>query len=175
MRPDVPSGAVPAWERLRALLAQGELEALCELSSCTGCGDRAAEAQRALELLLIGASVTGSGPTDDDQAAVTPTATATAPAAGSTVDPTSVPDLPGVTVSVPPVTIGSATVGLPGVGITTTAVSGGGGGVTLPSATVSLPTLGVSSTVAIEGGGVTLPGVTLTGSTLSAPLDPTLP
>ncbi|MDV3220752.1 hypothetical protein [Intrasporangium sp.] len=177
LRPGLPGEAVPSWERLRALLAESELETLRELASCTTCGERAADAQRQLDQLLIDGVLASPVAATDPL----PTATGTAPAAtaptGTTTAPdsTSTPGLPGATVSLPPATIGSATVGLPGVGITTTAVTGGGGGVTLPDATVNLPTLGVSSTVTVGGGGVTLPGATLTVPTLSVPLDPTLP
>ncbi|GAA6524867.1 DUF5667 domain-containing protein [Intrasporangium sp. DVR] len=184
MRPEVPEAALPAWQRLHDLLAQGELEALRELASCSVCGERAAAARESLDLLLARSTAATASP---DQSLPTPSPTgATFPAPVPTVPGPSATDaVPGVEVAPPAVTIGSATVGLPGAGITPSDVSVGGGGVTLPSATVNLPSLSVSSTVAVGGGGVTLPGATLPAPTLSAPalsaptlsagLEPTLP
>lgn len=163
LRSDVPADAVPAWERLRALLLQGQLDTLREIATCSICGDRAAAAERQLDVLLADTSAT---PLPDASLQTDPTAGAPAT--------TTAPGLPGASVSLPGATIGSAQVGLPSVGITSIGVNGGGGGVTLPSATVHLPTLGVSSTVVVGGGGATLPGATLTGPTLSATV-PTVP
>ncbi|GAA2019614.1 hypothetical protein GCM10009740_04780 [Terrabacter terrae] len=56
---------------------------------------------------------------------------------------------------------GGGAVNLPTVGITST-IAVGGGGVTVPGATVGLPGVGVtSSTIGVGGGGVTLPGATI--------------
>lgn len=154
LRSGIPPDALPAWERLRTLLAAGDLQTLRELALCPACGDRAVAARTALDAssgepaLPTGTSAPQTG---------TPT-----PGGGVVLTP-------------PPATIGSATIGLPTVGVTTTAVSGGGGGVTLPSATIGLPTLDVSTTIGLGGGGATLPGATLTAPGVSLPLDPTLP
>ena len=156
MRQDVPADALPAWERLRAVLAQGQLDTLRAIATCTICGDRPLAAQRSLDVLLAGTPATPPGSS-------IPTAAGTG-ASG----------LPGATISLPGATLGSARVGLPSVGVTSTAIDGGGGGVTLPGATLNLPTLGVTSKVVVGGGGATLPGATLTGPTLSASL-PTVP
>lgn len=175
MRPAVPAGAVPAWERLHGLLAQTQLESLRELTACSACGERAAAAELQLELLLGGSGVATPGLTVGP---VVPPAAGLPGAPEATVPaplPTEGTPLPGVSVAPPPATIGSATVSLPGVGITTSDATVGGGGVTLPSATISLPTIGLSSTVAVGGGGVTLSDTTLTAPSLSVDLDPTLP
>ena len=62
---------------------------------------------------------------------------------------------------------------LPSVGVTSTSLSVGGGGVTLPDPlpTVSLPGAGVNTSgVTLGGGGVTLPGATVSVPIVTVPL-----
>lgn len=168
MRPRVPTGSLPAWQRLRDTLGSGEVATLRELATCGACGDRAAQARAALAGLPGAASTAGgrvSGTTTPG-----PTAGTSAPGGvGSSARP------PGSTATLPgglPLPGGSvtnaaplpgSTVNLPTVGVNTSSVGVGGGGVTLPGATVNLPGAGVtSSTIAVGGGGVTLPGATVT-------------
>ncbi|GAA1993273.1 hypothetical protein GCM10009817_39450 [Terrabacter lapilli] len=169
MRTRVPTGSLPAWQRLRDALGSGDIATLRELATCGACGDRAARARVALAALPAGATGVG-GSRVNATAAPGPTAGTSAPGGvGSSARP------PGSTATLPgglPLPGGSvtnaaplpgSTVNLPTVGVNTSSVGVGGGGVTLPGATVNLPGAGVtSSTVAVGGGGVTLPGATIT-------------
>lgn len=168
MRPRVPAGSLPAWQRLHDLLAAGEVATLRGLAGCGVCGDRATAARQ----LLAGLTAAGS-PSSPGSGTPAPgtlpsgsggaTVSSPAPSAPRPTGATSAGglSLPGVTVT-GGVTLPGGTVNLPGVGITSTAASAGGGGVTLPGTTVSLPGVGVtSSTVSVGGGGITLPGATI--------------
>jgi hypothetical protein len=180
---DDSADARAAWDRLRQLLAQSEVDVLRELANCSVCGDRAEQARAQLEAVASGTGVLPGGAVNVPGAATPgtsglPPGTGTPTPSGSTSGPplpTVTPTVPGISVSLPGVTVPvvSATVQLPTVGITTTAISGGGGGVTLPGATIGLPTLGVSSSVVVGGGGITLPGATIPLPTITIPL--TLP
>lgn len=171
MRPSLPEQSVPAWERLRSLLAQTEVDALRELASCTTCGERAAQARDALDGLAEGGVLPGGGvsvpglPAPSVTVPGVPGPSGTGPPQPSvspTLPPTTTPQVPGISVSLPGVTVTSvATVDLPTVDITSTGIGAGGGGVTLPPATVSLPSVGVTSSVVVGGGGITLPGVSI--------------
>lgn len=135
MRPRVPAGSLPAWQRLRDLLGAGEVATLRGLAACGACGDRATAARQLLAA-LAGAG-TPSSPGSGTSAPGTRPSGATA----------SSPARPGAT------SAGGAV--LPGVKVT--------GGVAVPGGTVNLPSVGITSTsVGISGGGVTLPGVTVT-------------
>ncbi len=181
MRPRVPSGSLPAWQRLRDLLGAGEVATLRELAGCGACGDRAAQARQSLARLtgtvrpgspVSGTSAPGTLPSGAGTVtAPRPTASAARPPASSGRPPAPAPrpsatapgslPLPDVRVT-GGVTLPGATVNPPAVGVTRGTVGVGGGGITLPGATVSLPRVGVtSSTIAVGGGGVTLPGVTV--------------
>jgi hypothetical protein len=172
MRPRVPAASLPAWQRLRDLLGTGQVATLRVLARCAECGERAVQARQVLSSL--------PGPTSPVTRSPTGTPAPSASVPGLPLPTATLPDaelpggtLPGVSVT-GGVTLPGGTVNLPSVGITSTAINGGGGGVTLPGATVNLPSVGITSTtVSGGGGGVTLPGVTLSVPTL--PLDPTLP
>ncbi|MGO4602478.1 DUF5667 domain-containing protein [Terrabacter sp. 2YAF2] len=173
MRPRVPAASLPAWQRLRNLLGAGDVATLRELAACGACGERATAARQTL------AGLTGTArPGSPGSGTSAPGALPSQPG-GVTLSrpPQSAPPLPGA--SVPPVTglpLPGGTVNLPGVGVGSSSVGVGGGGVTLPGATVSLPHVGVtSSTIGIGGGGVTLPGATISvpSVTLGVPLLPT--
>ena len=155
MRPRVPTGSLPAWQRLRDLLGAGELATLRGLAECGACGERATAARQTLAGLTgtLRPSSPGSG---------TP-APGTLPSGATTARPTASASRPPAT-SAP----GVGGVPLPGVKVT--------GGVTLPGGTINLPGAGIgSSTVAAGGGGVTLPGATvpLPSTTLGLPKLPT--
>lgn len=181
MRPRVPTGSLPAWQRLRDLLGAGELATLRGLAECGACGERATVARQTLAGLTgtLRPSSPGSGtpaPGTLPSGATTarPTASASRPPATSATGVGGVP-LPGVKVT-GGVTLPGGTINLPGAGIGSSTVAVGGGGVTLPGATVSLPGVGVtSSTIGVGGGGVTLPGATvpLPSTTLGLPKLPT--
>lgn len=169
MRTRVPAGSLPAWQRLRDTLGSGDIATLREMATCGACGDRAAQARAALAALPAGAIGVG-GSRVNGTATPGPTSGTSAPGGvGSSARP------PGSTATLPgglPLPGGSvtnaaplpgSTVNLPTVGVNTSSVGVGGGGVTLPGATVNLPGAGAtSSTIAVGGGGVTLPGATVT-------------
>ena len=174
MRPRVPAASLPAWQRLRNLLAAGDVATLRELAACGACGERATSARQTL------ASLTGTArPGSPGSGTPAPPGALPSQPGGVTLSrpPQSAPPLPGA--SVPPVTglpLPGGTVNLPGVGVGSSSVGLGGGGVTLPGATASLPHVGItSSTIGIGGGGVTLPGATISvpSVTLGVPLLPT--
>jgi hypothetical protein len=174
MRPRVPAASLPAWQRLRDLLGAGDVATLRELATCGGCGERATSARQTLT------GLTGTGrPGSPGSGTSAPAALPSKGGGGTPSRPTqSAPQLPGA--PAPAITglplPGGGTVNLPGVGVGSSSVGVGGGGVTLPGATVSLPHVGVtSSTIGIGGGGVTLPGATvpLPSVTLGVPLLPT--
>ena len=48
MRPRVPAGSLPAWQRLRDLLGAGDVATLRGLAACGSCGDRATSARQTL-------------------------------------------------------------------------------------------------------------------------------
>jgi len=174
MRPRVPAASLPAWQRLRNLLGAGDVATLRELAACGACGERATSARQTL------ASLTGTArPGSPGSGTPAPPGALPSQPGGVTLSrpPQSAPPLPGA--SVPPVTglpLPGGTVNLPGVGVGSSSVGLGGGGVTLPGATASLPHVGItSSTIGIGGGGVTLPGATISvpSVTLGVPLLPT--
>ena len=174
MRPRVPAASLPAWQRLRNLLGAGDVATLRELAACGACGERATSARQTL------ASLTGTArPGSPGSGTPAPPGALPSQPGGVTLSrpPQSAPPLPGA--SVPPVTglpLPGGTVNLPGVGVGSSSVGLGGGGVTLPGATASLPHVGAtSSTIGIGGGGVTLPGATISvpSVTLGVPLLPT--
>jgi hypothetical protein len=186
MRPRVPAPSLPAWQRLRDLLAAGEVATLRGLAECGACGERATAARQLLAGLTGTVTPTGPGsgtsaPGTQPSGGATQRPTTTAPRPPATSTPAG-GGLPGVSVT-GGVTLPGGTINLPGVGVTSSSVGVGGGGVTLPGATVSLPGVGVtSSTIGVGGGGVTLPGatvplpsVTLAVPTLPTKLLPTLP
>jgi hypothetical protein len=71
----------------------------------------------------------------------------------------------------PGLTVPTATLAVPSIGVTTDGAVVDGGGVTLPGATVNLPSAGITTTgVVVGGGGVTLPGATVPLPTVSLPL-----
>src|SRR6478609_4148923 len=174
MRPRVPAASLPAWQRLRNLLGAGDVATLRELAACGACGERATSARQTL------ASLTGAArPGSPGSGTPAPPGALPSQPGGVTLSrpPQSAPPLPGA--SVPPVTglpLPGGTVNLPGVGVGSSSVGLGGGGVTLPGATASLPHVGItSSTIGIGGGGATLPGATISvpSVTLGVPLLPT--
>ncbi|MEW1954593.1 DUF5667 domain-containing protein [Terrabacter sp. NPDC080008] len=187
MRPRVPTGSLPAWQRLRDALGSGDAATLHELASCATCGDRAAQARDALAGLRGSArpgtrtsgtpappttAGAGAGPASPGSSA--PAATSARPPAATTTAPDGLPVPGGSGAGAVPVPGGA--VNLPTVGVGTSSVGVGGGGLTVPGATVSLPGVGVtSSTIGVGGGGVTLPGATIPvpSVTLSVPKLPT--
>jgi hypothetical protein len=130
----IPDASRPAYERLRTLLAEAELEALHRVAACAECGAAATRAQAALNVL--------------DPAAATPIAPTAVPGLtvpGATVEVPSVGvDRDGVAVGGGGVTLPGATLDLPSVGLTTGGVAVDGGGVTLPGATLDLPSASLS-------------------------------
>lgn len=162
MRPGLPAAAVPSWRRLHDLLVKGEIEALRELAACQACGDRAAQARKALDALLL------NGAAPAIAAAPATTAPASDPPATGIPTPNGqvTPNQPAVTLSAPAATLPGVgvTANLPSVGLTSTAVQGGGGGLTLPGVTATLP-----------GATLDTSGITLNGPTVSGSILPTLP
>jgi hypothetical protein len=190
----LPSAATTAWQRLRDVLEQGRDATLRELAACSSCGDASAQA-RSLLSDLAGDAV--SGPTSPSTSSPpSPTRRPSSTTAGTngstgpsgtraTGDPStgSSPSSPGRSASSPADRTGgssdadgsapSAPVRLPTLGVTSSAISAGGGGVSLPAPlpTVSLPGAAVDTSAATLGGGaVTLPGATLSVPTVSVPL-----
>lgn len=192
MRPRVPAGSLPAWQRLRDLLGAGQVATLRDLASCTVCGDRADQAKQLLSGITSFRPTTGSTPRPS-ASAPRPSASlprpsaslprpqlpsATLPGGGLPTAPLPTVPLPGGVSVTGGVTLPGGTINLPGAGVNSTSVGVGGGGVTLPGATVSLPRVGVSSTtVGVGGGGITLPGATIPLPTLvvTPPALPRLP
>jgi len=182
MRPRVPAGSLPSWQRLRDLLGAGQVATLRELAACGACGDRATLARQSLarlgtavrpSSLVSGTPAPGTAPSrPGSPTAGRPTGLVPRPPVSATL-PGSLP-VPGVSVS-GGVTLPGGTVNLPSVRVSSSSVGLGGGGVTLPGATVSLPGVGVtSSTIGVGGGGVTLPGATISlpSATLGVPTVP---
>jgi hypothetical protein len=174
----LPPAASAAWQRLHDVLARDSDSTLRELASCTVCGDASA---RARSLLFRETATTTSRASSAPGATSTPTSSST-PAPGRSTstrvparsgDPGSAggPGGSGAASSSP-----DGSVRLPTVGVTSTGVSAGGGGVTVPGATVSLPGVGVDTSGAtLGGGGVTLPGATVSVPTVTVPLPDPLP
>lgn len=175
MRPRVPAGSLPAWQRLRDLLGAGRVATLRVLATCVECGERAVQARQVVNG-LTGTSRLVPPVTRRPTGAAAPSGSVPGlPLPSATTPDAQLPggSLPGVTAT-GGVKLPGGTVNLPSVGITSTAVEGGGGGVTVPGATVDLPTVGITSTgVTVGGGGATLPGVTVSVPTVT--LAPTLP
>jgi hypothetical protein len=175
MRPRVPTGSLPAWQRLRDALGSGQVATLGDLATCAACGDLAVQARQALQVLVgqttttrPGSTSTGGGRTPAPGAAPSashaagapvPPAPASRPAATSVPTPGSLPrpgaTLPGPALpgpSLPGPTLPGST--LPGITATR--------GVPLPGGSVNLPSVGVtSSSIGVGGGVVTLPGATV--------------
>jgi hypothetical protein len=131
----IPDASRPAYERLRTLLAQTEVEALRRVAACADCAGAAKLAQAALATLDPTATTTSGGPTANPGLTL-PGATVAVPSVGLTTD--------GVAVGGGGVTLPGATLDLPSVGLTTDGVAAAGGGVTLPGAEVSLPSASLS-------------------------------
>lgn len=157
MDPRIPQASRAAYDRLREVLGEAEVQALGRLAACTTCGDAAVRAQAALEALVAEAART---PGTEPELTLPP-ATIAVPSVAVTTD--------GVEVDGGGVTLPGATIDLPSAGITTTGVVVGGGGVTLPGATVPLPTLSVSVTTPLVTSTPTLPGASLMTAPLLAP------
>ena len=171
----LPSAATAAWQRLHDLLEQDRDATLRELATCTTCGVASAQARSLLARETPTAAPTGI-PTNTPTSAPTGTPTSTA-RQGATATPTSGSTRPSAKRSDAASGDGSSSpegsVRLPTVGVTSTGVSVGGGGVELPAPlpTVSLPGAGVNPSRATVGGGaVTLPGSTVSAPTLTVPL-----
>ncbi|WP_374968073.1 hypothetical protein [Terrabacter sp. BE26] len=147
MRPRVPAGSLSAWQRLRETLGAGDVATMRALASCAACGDRAVQARTALAGLAATARGGGSA-----TSTFSPGTTAGTPARpGSTSGPGAVRTSAG-----PPGSTATTPGGLPLPGGSVTDAA------PLPGSTVNLPTVGVhSSSVGVGGGGVTLPGATL--------------
>src|SRR3954470_7043892 len=170
MRPSVSASSLPSWQRLRDALGTGQVTTLRQLSTCADCGDLAAQARLALAALTkasAAATATSAGGAAEPGSSATrpagagsrgPTGSASRPPATSRTTAAGLPRV-GVTGAV---TLPGGTVNLPGVGLGSSSIGVGGGGVTVPGATVGLPGVGVSSTrIVVGGGGVTLPGATV--------------
>ena len=135
----IPDASRPAYERLRTLLAQAEVEALRRVAACAECGAAAGRAQAALATLDPAATATSTGPTTGPTGSgvTLPGATVAVPSVGVTTD--------GVAVDGGGVTLPGATLDLPSVGLTSGAVVVDGGSVTLPGAKPSLPSVSLSA------------------------------
>jgi hypothetical protein len=170
----LPGAATAAWQRLHDLLEQNRDATLRELAACTICGDASALARSLLARETSTAAPTGtptSTPTSSPPGSPTGTARH-----GATATPTSSSTRSAPKSSDAASDDGSSSpdgsVRLPTVGVTSTGVSVGGGGVELPSPlpTVSLPGAGVNKSGPTVGGAVTLPGATVSAPSLTVPL-----
>ncbi|NUR80419.1 MAG: hypothetical protein HOQ21_08260 [Dermatophilaceae bacterium] len=187
MRPRVPAGSLPAWQRLRDLLGAGQVATLRDLAACTVCGDRADQAKQLLSAITT-ARPSSSATPRPSSTAPPPSASLprpqlpSAPLPGGGLPTAPLPSVPvpgggvGVTGGV---TLPGGTINLPGAGVNSTSGGLGGGGVTLPGATVSLPHVGGSSTsVVVGGGGISvtgLPSVPLPTHVITPPALPSTP
>ncbi|GAA2164725.1 hypothetical protein FHX52_4655 [Humibacillus xanthopallidus] len=173
----LPGAAAAAWQRLHDVLTRDRDSTLRELAACTVCGDASAGARSLLAREIPTTSPGGAAPS------ATSRTTAGSAQTGGSPTSTTAPSRSGsagsaktsggsAAVSSPP----AGGVRLPTVGVSSTGVSAGGGGVTVPGATVSLPGVGVDTSGAtIGGGGVTLPGATVSVPTVTVPLPNPLP
>lgn len=162
----LPPMATTAWQRLHDVLEQGRDDTLRELAACTICGAASDEARALLARESPAPSTTGPSATTAPGTTPSPSgddgATAPLPTSGTT-------DADGSGTTASP----GGAVRLPSVGVTSTSLSVGGGGVTLPDPlpTVSLPGAGVNTSgVTLGGGGVTLPGATVSVPIVTVPL-----
>jgi hypothetical protein len=135
----IPDASRPAYERLRTLLAQAEVEALRRVAACAECAAAATRAQAALVTLDPAATPMRTSPPTGPTArpgVTLPGATVAVPSVGVTTD--------GAAVDGGGVTLPGATLDLPSVGLTTGGAAVDGGGVTLPGAELSLPRASLS-------------------------------
>ena len=191
MRPRVPAGSLSAWQRLRETLGAGDVATLRALASCPACGDRATQA-RAVLAGLAGAARASSPGSSTSAPGPKPGTPPGKPGGSSASGPVRRPPAgpPGSTVAAPgglPLPGGSvtnavplpgSTVNLPTVGVNSSSVGLGGGGVTLPGATLPLPHVGVTSStvqVVVPPPTIGVPGLPgLPSVSVVVPLSPSL-